>query len=118
MDEHTMDEGWDAVGRQFRALGESVAHAFRAAWENEENRQHLRDLQSGLESMANQVGQAVSAAAASPEGQKLRAEAEQAAVSAREAGKQALEDSRPYLLSALRQVNEELDKLIRRMEEK
>jgi uncharacterized membrane protein YccC len=116
-DEETMEEGWDEVGNQFRALGESLSRAFRTAWQREENRRHLRDVQDGLSAMADQVGQAVREAAESPGGQKVRREVERAAESARVAGEQALQEARPQLLAALQRVNAELQKVIDRLEE-
>ena len=116
--EQTTEEAWREVGGQFQALGESLAQAFRTAWENKENRQHLRDMRAGLEAMVDEVGQAIKEASASPEGQKVRREAQKAAESARAAGEQAWQETQPHLLSALRQVNAELQKMIGHMEEK
>ena len=117
-EEQTTQEAWRQVGGQFQALGESLATAFRTAWEDEENRQHLRDMQAGLEAMVGEVGQAIKEAGASPEGQKARQEAEKAVASARAAGEQAWQETQPHLLSALRQVNAELQKMMGRLEEK
>jgi len=114
-EQQTTQEAWRQVGGQFQALGESLAQAFRTAWESEENRQHLRDMQSGLEAM---VGQAIKEAGASSEGQKVRQEAEKAVASARAAGERAWQEAQPHLLSALRQANAELQKMIGRLEEK
>ena len=116
--EQTTEETWREVGGQFQALGESLAQAFRTAWENEENRQHLRDMRTGLEAMVDNVGQAIKEASDSPDGQKVRQEAQKAAASARAAGGQALQEARPHLLSALRQVNAELQKMIGHLEER
>ncbi len=68
--------------------------------------------------MVNEIGQAIREANESPEGQRVRQEAEKAAQSARAAGEKALQDARPHLLSALRQVNAELQKMVSRLEEK
>ena len=46
-DEQTTGEAWREVGRQFQALGESLATAFRTAWESEENREHVQDMKTG-----------------------------------------------------------------------
>lgn len=110
------DQAWSEVGQQFKALGESLAQAFRSAWENEENRQHLQSMQRGLESMVDDIGRVINEASASPEAQKTRAEAEKAVESARVAGEKALEDAKPHFLSAMRQVDAELQKLITRLE--
>ena len=115
--EQTTREAWRQVGGQFQALGESLAQAFRTTWESEENRQHLQDMQSGLEAMVGEVGQAIKDVSASPEGQKVRQEAEKAVTSARAAGEQAWQEAQPHLLSALRQVNAELQKMVGRLEE-
>ncbi|MEE9617916.1 MAG: hypothetical protein V3T90_13060, partial [Anaerolineae bacterium] len=61
--------------------------------------------------------QAIKEASVSPDGQKVRQEAQMAAASARAAGEQALQEARPHLLSALRQINAELQKMIGHMEE-
>ena len=115
-DEKTTEETWREVGDQFKALGESLATAFRTAWEKEETREHVRGMKEGLEAMVEQVGRAIEEASASVEGQKMREELERAAESARAAGDKTLQDARPHLISALDTVNAELQKLIRRME--
>jgi hypothetical protein len=116
-EQQTNDEPWREVGRQFQALGESMADAFRAAWEDEENRQQLRDLQAGLEKVVQDVGQAMKQASESPEGQKVRDEAKRAAESAHAAGAKAWQDARPHVVSALRQLNAELQKMVSKLEE-
>jgi len=109
-------ESWHEVGQQFKALGESLAAALRTAWENEETQQHLRAMQAGVESMVTEVGQAMQQVATSPEGQQVRAEVEKAAVNAREAARQSIDEARPQLVSALQQVNAELQKLLERLQ--
>ena len=116
-DEHMSDESWHELGRQFQALGKSLAAAFRTAWESEESRQHVEGMKAGLEALVDEVGQAIREAGVSPEAQKVREEVQRAADSARTAGGKALQDARPYLISALQQVNTELQKVIARMEQ-
>ena len=117
-DEHTTDESWHQVGRQFQTLGEGLAQTFRAAWESEENRQHAESIKTGLESMVEHVSQAIQDANDSPEGQKVRSEVDHAAQSARVAGEKAFRDAQPHLLSALNYVNDEIRKIIDRIEPK
>jgi vacuolar-type H+-ATPase subunit I/STV1 len=114
----TSSEAWEEVGKQFQALGESLAAAFRVAVHKEENRRRVQEMQSGLEAMVNEVGKAIKESAASPQVQQVRSEAEKAAESLRVAGEQTVQEVRPHLLSALHQVNAELQKMISRMEEK
>jgi hypothetical protein len=115
-EQKTPEGTWDDVGRQFQALGESLAQTFRAAWESEQNRENLQEMKVGLESIATSIGQAIDAAAASPEGQKMQQEVEKAADSAIRAGEKAVEDARPHLAAALDQINAELGKVIQRLE--
>jgi len=116
-DEQTTEESWHEVGEQFKTLGESLSNAFRTAWEREETRQHLESIRSGLRAMVDQVDGAIKETSTSPEGEKVRREMEKAAGSARAAGEKALDEARPHILSAVRQINAELQKWIRQMEE-
>jgi len=117
-EKQTTEEAWREVGRQFQTLGESLANAFRSAWESEENRQHLQDMQAGLEAMVEEVDRAIKEASASPEAQKVRGEAEKAAESVRVAGEQAWQEAQPHLLSALNRINAELQKIVGRLQHK
>lgn len=117
MTERSTGDTWRAIGQQFQMLGENLIAAFRAAWEDERNRQQLREVQAGLENMAKQLGRVIDEAITSPEGQRVRQEVEKAAHSAHAAGQQAWQDARPQVAAALRQVVAELEKMASRMEE-
>jgi ElaB/YqjD/DUF883 family membrane-anchored ribosome-binding protein len=116
-EEQTTKDAWREVGRQFEVLGESLAQAFRTTWQDEENRQHLRDMQAGLQKMVDEIGKAMKEVGESPEGQQVRQKAKQAAESARVAGRQAWQDARPHLVSSLRQITAELQKIIDKLAE-
>lgn len=109
-------ETWSEVGKQFKALGQSIAAAFRIAWEHEENRQHIKAMREGLESMMGEINELLKHTASIPETLRVREQAHKAAESARLAGQIAFEEARPYLLAALRQLDAELQKLIAQME--
>lgn len=113
----TPSDAWRDVGKQFEALGVSLATAFRTAWESEENRKRLQGMQAGLESMVNEVGKAIQETSESPEAQRARAEAQKAAQSIHTAGQQTWQEARPHLVSALRQVSAELQKAISQLEQ-
>jgi ElaB/YqjD/DUF883 family membrane-anchored ribosome-binding protein len=108
-------DSWQEVGRQFQDLGSSLAATMRAAWENEATRQRMQDVQNGLESMVDQVGQAIHDTVESPQGQQAKAEAKKAMNSFQDAFEQTADEVRPQLVSALRQVNAELQNLIDRL---
>ncbi len=110
------EASWKEVGRQFQALGESLAEAMRAAWQNEETQRRVQEMRTGLEAMARDIGKAVEDTANSPKGQKIRQEAERTAESVRTATGQAVQEIRPQLIGALQTLNDELQKMINRIE--
>ena len=109
-------EAWQAVGKQFQSLGESLATAFRTAWTDEQNRKRMQDVRQGVEQMLTDVGKALDETAKSPQVQQAKVDAKKAAESVRVAGEQTYQEVRPQLESALRQLNDELQKLIGRLE--
>jgi hypothetical protein len=115
-EERTTEDAWSEVGKQFEALGESLATTFRAAWQSEETRRHVESVQDGLEKMVNRVEQAIQDASQSPQAERLRTEAVKTADSLRTAGEEAWDEAQPHLLSALTTINTELKKVIQRME--
>jgi hypothetical protein len=110
------NEAWQEVGRQFQALGESLATAIQAAWQNEEVRRQAQGMKTGLEAMVNDVGQAIKETASSPKAQSVKAEAVKTAESFRTAGEETVQEVRPHLVAALQTLNEELQKLIGRLQ--
>ena len=108
----TQEDAWRDVGKQFEALGESIAAAFRAAWEDETNRRYLEQAQSGLETAADEMARAVKSAAAMVDKEKMQADATKAAQSVRKASKQTLDEMQPYVALALRQTRDALQRAI------
>jgi hypothetical protein len=108
--------GWQEVGHEFETLGASLAAAFRRARDNSENRERVTDLQNGLRAMVDEVRRAVDDTASSPEGARVRSEAARAAASVRDAAEATVQEIRPALLAALRQVNQELSRVNRRLD--
>lgn len=111
-------DAWDEVGRQFQALGESLAQAVRTAWNDVENRRRVQEMQAGLESMVREVGDAINDTASSPEGQKFQQDAKHAAEDLVNAGEKTVQEVRPHLMRALEQLNDELSKLVDRLNKK
>jgi hypothetical protein len=110
------NEGWDEVGRQFAELGNSIAKAFQTAWTKEENRQRAEQLKNGIEAMASEVNRAIKENWSSPEAERMRGDMRRAAETVRTAGEQTAQEVRPHLVNALRQLNDELQRLISHME--
>lgn len=110
------DESWQEVGKQFENLGATLAQALRTTWNRVESNSDAQQVKAGLEALLRDVGKAVDDAAASPDGQKLKEEVNRTAQSLRTAGEQTIEEARPQIISALKQVNDELQKLIQKVE--
>ena len=109
----SMEESWREVGKQFEVLGQGIARAWKAAVSTEQ----ATEMKSGLESMVNDVAKAIRDAAESPEGQKVREETNRTVESLRTAGEQTVREVRPQVISALKQLNEELQKLVNKIEQ-
>jgi hypothetical protein len=109
-------EAWREVGKQFEVLGNTLAEAFRTAWQSEENRRRVQEMQGGLQQMINEIERALNESVTSPQAQQFRAEAGKTANTFRAAGEQTVQDIRPHVLNALHQLNAELQKLVNRME--
>ena len=112
------DASWQDVGKQFEVLGQSLAQTVRAAWENEATQRQVQEMRAGLESLVREVEKAIQDSTHTPKGQQIRQDAERAAESLKTASQQTVQEVRPHLVSALQQVNEELQRLINRMQPK
>lgn len=109
-------DAWQDVGREFEQLGSSIARAIRSAWNDAENRRRAKEMQTGLEAMIKEVGEAIRDTAQSPQGQQIRDGVIRAADTLVDVGEQTAQEIQPHLISALKQVNDELQKLVMRME--
>lgn len=112
------DVNWQDVGKQFETLGQSLAQAMRTAWENEATQRQVQEMRTGLQSMVRDVEKAIQDSANTPQGQQIRSEASRAAESLKTATHQTVQEVRPHLVDALQQLNNELQRLIQRMENK
>ncbi len=111
-------DAWQEVGRQFQILGESIAAAFRSSVNNTESQQRMKTVQDSLHDMVNEVDRAIDESMKSPKAQEVRQQTQRAAESLRDASEQTVQEIRPHLLAALKQLNEELQKVVNRMEQK
>jgi hypothetical protein len=112
------DSSWQEVGRQFETLGATLAQALRTTWNRVETNSDAQQVKASLETLLRDVGKAVEDAAATPDAQKLKEEAKKTAESLRVAGEQTVQEARPQIISALKQINDELNKLIQKVETK
>lgn len=110
-----MNDAWQEVGKQFQKLGESLAAAFQTTVNDESTRQSMKDLQDGLESAVQGIRGTVQKGVSELEQNNFGEQARQAADSLKNAGEQTVEEVRPHLLSALEQLNRELERWIQNM---
>lgn len=110
-------DAWREVGEQFEELGRTLARAVKASWGSEEAQRRLRGMQTGLQAMVEDIGEAIREAVPRPQADELKQQAERAMEATRAASHQAVEDVRPHLLAALRAVNGEVQTLIERLEQ-
>ncbi len=101
-------DAWKEVETRFKALSESLVSAVQTAWNDEESQRAVREMEAGLHSIAGEFANLVDEAAASPEGQKLRAEAEKTARAFHDAGEQVVREARPHVADALSAISESL----------
>lgn len=116
--ESDVNVAWQEVGRQFQRLGESLAAAFQTTMQDDTARQNMNDLQDGLENAVQGIRSTVQKGVSALEGQNFGEQARQTADSLINAGEQTVEEVKPHLLSALQQLNHELDQLIQTMQGK
>jgi len=109
---------WEEVGKQFEALGKSIAGAFGAAWQDPNNRTELEKIKASIKQMADDVENAVSQAASSEKGQQIKTDVEKAAQSLAESARETYDEVKPQVTSALKQVGDELTKLVNKFEGK
>lgn len=110
------EQSWREVGKQFEALGQTLAQTVRAAWDREDTQHRVREMQTGLEKMVQEVRSAIDDSMNTPRGQRIKQDANRAAESLRTAGEQTVQEVRPQLINALQQLNSELQQWIDKME--
>ena len=101
-------DAWKDVEKRFTALSESLVSAVRTAWQDEESQRAINEMESGLRSLASDVAAVVDEAAKSPEGKKLRVEAERTARAVQEASQQVVKDTRPQVARVLASISDSL----------
>jgi hypothetical protein len=104
---------WEDVAKELQALGETLGDAVRAAWQQTDNDQRMRELHDSLNSMIEDLNRTVEQSATTPEAQQARDQFARLTESIRQAAEQATKELRPELVSMLRQANAELRRLTR-----
>ncbi len=102
------------LGEELTRLGNQVAEAARLAWESEERKRLQAEISDGIKSFGVQVEDAVRKASESETAKKVKMQAEQVAVKAKDTD--VVDDMRQGLLVGLQALNRELGKLLERLQ--
>lgn len=98
---------------EFRDLGKNLVKILQNAWDRPERRKLQQELESGLSEMADTLKREAKSAAESPTGQRIRSDLDDLGEKVRSG--QVETKVRDELLSALKTVNAELDKVSRHL---
>lgn len=103
----------DTISDDFKRLGENLSEMLRAAWDRPERKAVKADIEHGLNEVGTALNQAISDFSASETGQKVKTEVEE--IKSRVRSGEVEESLRSDVKSALKAVNDELEKLIRKI---
>ena len=98
----------DDLGDELRALGANLRDMLQAAWESDERKRAQHEIETGLEDLVRTLRSAGQEFAASPTGQRLKADAQD--LHDRLRTSQVDDRVRQEIVAALRRINEELGK--------
>jgi heparin binding hemagglutinin HbhA len=101
---------------ELRELGKQLGQALRSAWESEQRQQLEKEIGEGLKDLGKQVDQAMATAKASPHTEKVKKQVDRVVETARQS--EAVHEMREGLTSGLRELNEELRKLVEKIQQK
>jgi hypothetical protein len=102
------------IAEELSRLGAQVAEAMRLMWESDERQRLQEDLSKGVQSFAEQLGTAAEQAGRSETTQEIKAQAKKVAERLKESS--AADEVRTGLINGLAAVNEELKRLIERLD--
>lgn len=107
---------WDAIAKDFQALGQSISDAVKGALQDENYKQQLADLGTGMHKMADQVTKAVDEAIKSPAAAEAKTEVKRAAGEVKDLGGKVYADTKPHLINILQTVGEGIQTMIDHLE--
>ena len=107
---------WDAVAKDFQALGETMAGAIKSAWTNESTQSQVKDLKHGLQNMADQVGHALDEAKDTINNNEVKGEFKKATTEVKDFGGKVYSESKPFFLDVLKSINAGIASMIDKLE--
>jgi len=104
------------ISDELNKMGKLISQAVETAWESEERKRLEAEIVEGLRKFSDEFSAAAKKASQSESIQQIKTQAEKVAVEVKE--RDIVEDVRKGLLSGLAIVNDELGKLVERLETK
>jgi hypothetical protein len=104
------------IVEELNKLGKQMADALRAAWGSEDRKQLQAEILEGMKQFGNQVGDAAKKAAESDTAKQLKTQAEKVASEVKSSD--VTDSVRKSMIEGLEVVNQELGKLLQRLEPK
>jgi hypothetical protein len=105
----------DRLADEFRQLGKNLTEVLRGTWDSPERKRLQQEIANGLSDLSNMVRREAEHVRESPTGQRLKAEAEEIRTRIRTGDYE--NKARQELISALRSINEQLQKVSQRWSE-
>ena len=102
------------LSEELTRLVNQITEAARLAWESEERKRLQAEITDGVKNFSVQIDEAVRKASESETAQKVKTQAEQVAVKAKETD--VVDDMRQGLLVGLQALNRELGKMLERLQ--
>lgn len=103
------NKNFSSLRDEFRTLASNLKALVQSAWESEERKNLQQELEGGLQELGNALNDMATDFNASETGQKIRHEVDD--FSARVRSGEVEEKARSEILKALKQLNEELEKV-------
>ena len=103
-----------SITEELSKLGKQMADAIKAAWESDDRKKLQAEILDGLQKFGDEVTVALDKAGKSETAQDLRVKAEKVATDVRGTG--VAEDVRKGIISGLDVINQELGKLVEKLE--
>jgi hypothetical protein len=105
-----------SITEELSKLGKQMADAIKAAWESDDRKKLQAEILDGLQKFGDEVTEALDKAGQSETAKDLRVKAEKVATDVRATG--VAEDVRKGIIGGLDVINQELGKLVEKLEPK
>lgn len=107
---------WEAIQQDFQSLGRNISNAVKDMWHDERTRGQVNELRNCLENMSNQVGQAIDETINTAKSKNIKDDVQKAVGEIKNMGDKVYTDTKPHLVSALKMLDETIQKVIGRLE--